>query len=444
MNTLCLGAKGQEVKLLQSKLGIVSDGSFGPLTLSKVKEFQRTHALKADGVVSAITWAYLLSTVNADFTLSDAVFNIVKFNKNRVKISLTYDIATKGIRNIGPADYIINAGMYNNNPGGVGYGLTIVDTVIDGKVVGGGNYTTIGFRTEGRISSSIAAKTERATLIGFSPDLLPNCDMKGLSTAFMNALAFRTAVGVDSLNNIYFVTTNKKMTVYAIKQKLKDLGCVQAGNFDGGGSTQAALYVNGVYYKHTVQTDTRKNATYLKVNFVKPRIAIDNGHGGADPGAVSPSQEREYDKNILVTSLVTKKLKDYDVLVTNPTGKTMSLTERADLINAFNPDLFISIHHNSEAGHTARGYEIIYKANTDSTILADKLSKAYDKIPLVKHAIYGKLNSQNQEWYGILRLTKAIPGIISEAYYMSNPSDRLQPEVEAEAITAAIRNYINR
>ena len=59
MKTLRKGDKGEEVKLLQSKLNITSDGIFGNDTESAVMSFQREHNLVVDGIVGKKTWAAL-------------------------------------------------------------------------------------------------------------------------------------------------------------------------------------------------------------------------------------------------------------------------------------------------------------------------------------------------------------------------------------------------
>jgi putative chitinase len=51
------GSKGEEVKQLQTLLGLGADGSFGPMTESKVKEWQAANGLTADGIVGDNTWS---------------------------------------------------------------------------------------------------------------------------------------------------------------------------------------------------------------------------------------------------------------------------------------------------------------------------------------------------------------------------------------------------
>lgn len=64
MTTLKLGSKGSEVKTLQSKLNLVEDGIFGPITEETVKEFQKKNGLIADGIVGTETWSKLGITKN--------------------------------------------------------------------------------------------------------------------------------------------------------------------------------------------------------------------------------------------------------------------------------------------------------------------------------------------------------------------------------------------
>ena len=56
---LKIGSTGEDVKLLQSKLGLNPDGVFGPETEKKVKEWQRSNGLVDDGIVGQLSWEKL-------------------------------------------------------------------------------------------------------------------------------------------------------------------------------------------------------------------------------------------------------------------------------------------------------------------------------------------------------------------------------------------------
>jgi peptidoglycan hydrolase-like protein with peptidoglycan-binding domain len=57
--SLKIGSTGNNVKYLQSVLGIKSDGQFGPITDKAVRVFQKDNGLKIDGIVGPITWGRL-------------------------------------------------------------------------------------------------------------------------------------------------------------------------------------------------------------------------------------------------------------------------------------------------------------------------------------------------------------------------------------------------
>ena len=53
------GSRGDDVKRLQTLLGITADGIFGSGTEAAVIAFQREHGLTPDGIVGSLTWAAL-------------------------------------------------------------------------------------------------------------------------------------------------------------------------------------------------------------------------------------------------------------------------------------------------------------------------------------------------------------------------------------------------
>ena len=56
------GSKSEDVKKLQSKLGLTADGNFGSGTETKVKEWQSANGLTADGIVGDGTWSKMFGS----------------------------------------------------------------------------------------------------------------------------------------------------------------------------------------------------------------------------------------------------------------------------------------------------------------------------------------------------------------------------------------------
>lgn len=80
----------------------------------------------------------------------------------------------------------------------------------------------------------------------------------------------------------------------------------------------------------------------------KKLIVIDAGHGGKDPGAIF-SSVNEKTLNLDIAKRLRKLLKaqGYEVVMTRTTDEFIELTERANIANTKEADLFISIHNNS-------------------------------------------------------------------------------------------------
>ena len=72
------GSKGEDVKKLQSKLGLVSDGIFGDGTENAVKKWQKANGLKDDGIVGDGTWGKMfgVETIKEDKIIIPTVVNV--------------------------------------------------------------------------------------------------------------------------------------------------------------------------------------------------------------------------------------------------------------------------------------------------------------------------------------------------------------------------------
>lgn len=89
MKTIRFGSRGNEVRLLQEKLGIAADGIFGRQTLGAVREFQGNHGLVMDGVVGPRTWGAVLNKPkpNSD-ELHSKIREIISANSEKLTTKL--------------------------------------------------------------------------------------------------------------------------------------------------------------------------------------------------------------------------------------------------------------------------------------------------------------------------------------------------------------------
>jgi N-acetylmuramoyl-L-alanine amidase len=117
-------------------------------------------------------------------------------------------------------------------------------------------------------------------------------------------------------------------------------------------------------------------------------VAIDPGHGGKDPGAVSQDgclKEKD------LTLEIAKKLKTtlesrnppLKVVLTRSDNRHLSLEDRVALANAANADLFISIHCNAAEDSGSKGIETYYLSKASSRG-AMRVAARENGIPLSK------------------------------------------------------------
>jgi len=119
------------------------------------------------------------------------------------------------------------------------------------------------------------------------------------------------------------------------------------------------------------------------------RFIVDPGHGGEDPGKVSPAGIYEKDINLAVAKKLALLLSQggAEVILTREDDKSLSnnedtirarkradLAKRAELAAAVEADLFISLHCNSFPGGRWRGAQTFYApANAGSQKLAEAI-----------------------------------------------------------------------
>lgn len=108
----------------------------------------------------------------------------------------------------------------------------------------------------------------------------------------------------------------------------------------------------------------------------KPKVVIDAGHGGADPGAMG-RRLREKDVVLAVTLKAAALLRQagVEVFLTRDGDEYLSLGQRRTITNREDPDLFLSIHANAGGGH---GFEVFTtRGKTAADPYAERLFQGY-------------------------------------------------------------------
>jgi N-acetylmuramoyl-L-alanine amidase len=102
---------------------------------------------------------------------------------------------------------------------------------------------------------------------------------------------------------------------------------------------------------------------FSKLPLVGKVIVVDAGHGGSDPGAVKNGY---FEKNLnfqFATKFAGKlQALGATVIKTRQDDRYISLLDRAIFANNAHPDLFISIHHDSNVSSSPRGFSLHYSS----------------------------------------------------------------------------------
>jgi N-acetylmuramoyl-L-alanine amidase len=99
---------------------------------------------------------------------------------------------------------------------------------------------------------------------------------------------------------------------------------------------------------------------------LRPKIVVDPGHGGNDPGAQGFAVEKEVTLAVAtrLAALLRERL-DAEVVLTRTGDRTLTLSERTARANAEDPDIFVSIHANASTSRRLGGIETYYLNNTN-------------------------------------------------------------------------------
>lgn len=209
-------------------------------------------------------------------------------------------------------------------------------------------------------------------------------------------------------------------------------------------------YIN-ILLRDNVDYTVNEIGTGVEISFIKqapsiPKVVIDPGHGGSDPGAISKITQTQEKTIALRTGLLLRDIllaRGYDVTMTRDSDWYPELRDRSKLANEMDADIFISIHYNS-ATPSAAGIETFAYDTADNKKLAESIQKE-----LISYTGATNRGVKNGSRLIVLNTTK-VPAALLELGFMSNASEAkriLESDYQntlAQAIAGGIDIYFGR
>ena len=172
----------------------------------------------------------------------------------------------------------------------------------------------------------------------------------------------------------------------------------------------------------------------------KGLVIVDAGHGGHDPGAISPTGIQEKNINLRVAAKVARLLEErgIGVVMTRWQDEYIEKEERAAIANRRKADLFVSIHADSAPSRSAQGFTIYVAtaASAGSYRAAHAINQAMESTGTNNRGV-------READYSVLVNTDG-PAVLIELGYLSNAQDaaRLADDPFRDRLAQAIADGI--
>ena len=177
------------------------------------------------------------------------------------------------------------------------------------------------------------------------------------------------------------------------------------------------------------------------------RICVDAGHGGSDPGAISPHGWREKDVNLMQARAIRDALEKvgFQVVMTRDGDSFPDLLARPSLAYEERVDAFISVHHNSTAPQrdprVAR-YTATYASLSNGLALARCIQKHIGQVMAPVQDVGAQLKS-----LAVCR-NPAVPSCLLEVDFINLPEgeegswDPIRQKKIADAVVYGVLDWM--
>lgn len=170
------------------------------------------------------------------------------------------------------------------------------------------------------------------------------------------------------------------------------------------------------YKNKTLIIAIKQQPKHLAIKHLK--IAIDAGHGGSNSGATGvKSNIEEKVCNLQISKYLEKYLKNRgaDVILTRSGDDDLTMTDRTLKLREANPDLLISIHHNSASNPSVKGVSTYYRYLGSKSLSVTVLNRMLE-LGLNE---FGNIGSFNFSLNG----PTEYPNCLVEVAFLSNEED---------------------
>lgn len=169
-----------------------------------------------------------------------------------------------------------------------------------------------------------------------------------------------------------------------------------------------------------------------------PKIWIDAGHGGVQPGAVALGY-KEKDLTLQVATLLGTELTrcGFSVAQTRTTDIDVDLDTRGPLANEWDADYFVSVHLNAGGGKGAETWCSI--AGGKSKALAERIQAELVSLGYVDRGVKTRKGSDGRDYLAVIRQTN-MPAVLAEVGFIDSVEDmaRFDATKAAQAIARGI------
>ena len=398
---------GEDIRAVQSKLNSLgyiagtADGYYGNMTRDAIIKFQTAKGLDSDGEVGPNTWNALFNTSTSGESGYNRILKLtsplmygedIKSVQNKLN-SLGYNAGTAdGYYGNGTRTAVIKFQTDRGLDTDGDVGPTTWSALFNTSISGGNNYSRILKVTSPLMyGEDVRAVQNKLNSLGYNAGTADGYYGEGTRTAVIN---FQTARGLDIDGEV-------------------------------GPNTWDTLFNTSSSGGNGVTSNIRK-------------VFIDPGHGGTDPGA---SGNGLYEKEVVLS--IAKKVrnilisKGFEVELSRSTDQYVSLSDRAAQANAWDADLFVSIHCNSATSSSANGTECYTHptANTSTKSLSKNMASALaSKLGLTNRG-------HKEANFAVLRLSN-MPSILIETAFINNVNDANKLKTREDDFASVIANQI--